>query len=39
MRQRSGLTQEQVSFRAGVSRPYISQRERDLKPPTVDTLS
>jgi transcriptional regulator with XRE-family HTH domain len=37
-RQRAGLTQEQLSFRAGISRPYFSQLERDLKSPTVDTL-
>jgi transcriptional regulator with XRE-family HTH domain len=37
-RQRAGLTQEQLSFRAGLSRPYISQLERDLKSPTVETL-
>ena len=37
-RQRAGLTQEQLSFRAGLSRPDISQLERDLKSPTVDTL-
>jgi transcriptional regulator with XRE-family HTH domain len=37
-RQRAGLIQEQLSFRAGLSRPYISQLERDLKSPTVDTL-
>ena len=37
-RQRAGLTQEQLSFRAGLSRPYISELERDLKSPTVDTL-
>jgi len=24
-RERAGLTQEQLSFRAGLSRPYISQ--------------
>ena len=34
----AGLTQEQLSFRAGLSRPYISQLERDLKSPTLDTL-
>lgn len=34
----AGLTQEQLSFLAGVSRPYISQLERDLKSPTLDTL-
>jgi len=37
-RERAGLTQEQLSFRAGLSRPYISQLERNLKSPTVDTL-
>ncbi len=37
-RERAGLTQEQLSFRAGLSRPYISQLERDLKSPTMDTL-
>ena len=37
-RQRAGLTQEELSFRAGVSRPYISQLERNLKSPTVGTL-
>jgi transcriptional regulator with XRE-family HTH domain len=35
---RAGLTQDQLSFRAGLSRPYISQLEHDLKSPTVDTL-
>jgi transcriptional regulator with XRE-family HTH domain len=37
-RRKAGLTQEQLSFRAGVSRPYISELERDRKSPTVDTL-
>jgi transcriptional regulator with XRE-family HTH domain len=37
-RERVGLTQEELSFRAGLSRPYISQLERNLKSPTVDTL-
>jgi transcriptional regulator with XRE-family HTH domain len=32
------MTQEELSFRAGLSRPYISQLERDLKSPTLDTL-
>jgi transcriptional regulator with XRE-family HTH domain len=34
----AGLTQEQLSFLAGLSRPYISQLERDLKSPTLETL-
>ena len=38
VRENPKLTQEQLSFRAGLSRPYISQLERDLKSPTVDTL-
>ena len=37
-RKRAGLTQEQLSFRAGLSRPYVSQLERNLKSPTVATL-
>jgi transcriptional regulator with XRE-family HTH domain len=37
-REQAGLTQEELSFRAGLSRPYISQLERNLKSPTVDTL-
>ena len=37
-RQRAGLTQERLSFRAGLSRPYISELERNLKSPTVETL-
>jgi transcriptional regulator with XRE-family HTH domain len=32
------LTQERVSFKAGLSRLYISQLERNHKSPTVDTL-
>jgi transcriptional regulator with XRE-family HTH domain len=32
------MTQEQLSFRAGISRPYISQLERNIKSPTVETL-
>jgi transcriptional regulator with XRE-family HTH domain len=34
----AGLTQEQLSFQAGLSRPYISMLERDLKSPTLETL-
>ena len=37
-RERAGLTQEELSFRAGLSRPYVSQLERNLKSPTVATL-
>jgi transcriptional regulator with XRE-family HTH domain len=32
------MTQEQLSFRAGLSRPYISQLERNITSPTVETL-
>jgi transcriptional regulator with XRE-family HTH domain len=38
LREQAKLTQEQLSFRAGLSRPYISQLERDLKSPTLETL-
>ena len=34
----AGLSQEALSYRAGVDRSYISQLERDLKSPTVDML-
>jgi transcriptional regulator with XRE-family HTH domain len=34
----AGLTQEQLAYRAGVDRSYISQLERGLKSPTVDML-
>jgi transcriptional regulator with XRE-family HTH domain len=37
-REKSGLTQEQLAFRAGVHRTYISLLERDLKSPTLNTL-
>jgi transcriptional regulator with XRE-family HTH domain len=37
-REAIGLTQEQLSFQAGLSRPYISQLERDLKSPTLEVL-
>ena len=37
-REGAGLTQEQLSFRAGLSRPYVSMLERELKSPTVDVL-
>lgn len=37
-REGSGLSQEQLSFRAGLSRPYVSQLERDLKSPTLEVL-
>src|SRR5258707_12791888 len=38
LREQAGFTQEQLSFRADLSRPYISQLEQDHKSPTVDTL-
>jgi transcriptional regulator with XRE-family HTH domain len=37
-RETAGWTQEELSFRAGVDRSYISQLEHDRKSPTVDTL-
>lgn len=37
-RMAAGWTQEKLAFEAGLSRPYISELENDLKSPTVDTL-
>jgi transcriptional regulator with XRE-family HTH domain len=37
-REEAGLTQEKLAFRAGLSRPYVSQLERDMKSPTLDAL-
>lgn len=37
-REDAGLTQEEVSFRAGVDRSYLSQLENDRKSPTLDLL-
>lgn len=37
-RTKAELTQEEVSFAAGLDRSYISQLEHDQKSPTVDTL-
>ena len=34
----AGLSQEQLAFRSGLSRPYVSQLERGLKSPTLETL-
>ena len=38
VRELARMTQDQLSFRAGLSRPYISQLKRNLKSPTVETL-
>lgn len=37
-RERAGMTQEALSFNAGVHRTYISQLEHDKKSPTIDVL-
>jgi transcriptional regulator with XRE-family HTH domain len=37
-RHAAGLTQEALSFRAGLDRTYISQLEHDKKSPTVAVL-
>jgi transcriptional regulator with XRE-family HTH domain len=34
----ASMTQEKLGFEAGLDRTYISQLERNLKSPTVDTL-
>lgn len=38
LRSASGLTQEQVAERAGVSQQYISDLERGKRNPSVETL-
>jgi transcriptional regulator with XRE-family HTH domain len=35
LRRRSGISQEELGFQAGVHRTYISQIERGLKSPTL----
>jgi transcriptional regulator with XRE-family HTH domain len=37
-REKAGLSQEQLAFRAGVDRTYVSQLENDKKSPTIQTL-
>jgi transcriptional regulator with XRE-family HTH domain len=37
-REKAGLSQEQLAFRAGLDRTYVSQLENDKKSPTVETL-
>ncbi|HET7574707.1 MAG TPA: helix-turn-helix transcriptional regulator, partial [Solirubrobacterales bacterium] len=37
-RERAGLTQEEVSFRSGLHRTEVSQLERGLRVPRIDTL-
>lgn len=37
-RQRAGLTQEELAFRAAISRNYVSLLELGQRSPTVDTL-
>jgi transcriptional regulator with XRE-family HTH domain len=38
IRERIGLSQEELAFRAEVHRTYISQLERGLKSPTVSVI-
>ena len=37
-RAKAGLTQEELSARAGIDRTYVSMLEHDKKSPTVDVL-
>jgi transcriptional regulator with XRE-family HTH domain len=37
-RQKAAMTQEELSFKAGLHRTYISQLEHDKKSPTLDAL-
>ncbi len=38
LRSEKGLSQEELAFRANLHRTYISQLERGLKSPTLNTL-
>lgn len=38
LRREQGLTQEELAFRSGLDRTYISLLERGLRVPTIDTL-
>jgi transcriptional regulator with XRE-family HTH domain len=38
VRESAGMTQEQLAFKAGVDRSYISLLENDRKSPTLDML-
>ena len=38
LREKLGMSQEEVAERAGVDRTYISILERGLKSPTLDTM-
>jgi transcriptional regulator with XRE-family HTH domain len=38
IREEAGLTQEELAFKAGVHRTYISLLERDVKSPTLNML-
>ncbi|MDE2634824.1 MAG: helix-turn-helix transcriptional regulator [Chloroflexota bacterium] len=37
-RKRAGISQEQLNFRTGVHRTYISEIERGVKSPTLHTV-
>lgn len=37
-RENAEMTQEQLSFKAGVDRTYVSHLENNKKSPTIDTL-
>ncbi len=39
LRTEKGLSQEEFGFQAGVHRTYVSQLERGLKSPSLDTLN
>lgn len=39
LRRETGVSQEAFAFRCGVHRTYVSQLERGLKSPTLDTIA
>ncbi|MGH2359354.1 MAG: helix-turn-helix domain-containing protein [bacterium] len=38
LRKRLGISQEELAFRAGVHRTYVSQIERGIKSPTLSVI-
>lgn len=38
VRQEAGLSQEELAYRAGIHRTYISQLERGLKAPSLEVV-
>jgi len=37
-RERAGISQEELAFRAGIDRTFVSRLERGIRQPTITTL-